>query len=360
MLFFCLVLSVPAFGQSRFEDYWTIDEFFRKKPAQKQITAAFEKRVQKSGNVDVPLPDRTLRISVVYPGVQASDYWTRSVRAFEARLKELGVKYTLMPYFTRPSKDVGMQRSYLAKALNSKADYLVFTLNAERHKGLIQKFMAAGPTKVFLQNITTPLKAFGNRQPFQYVGFDHIAGTRLLAERYLTETGGEATYAMLYGPEGYVSAMRGDSFYLFMDEHPKMKRAAAYYVGFDREKARAAALELLTAYPDLDFIYSASTDIALGVVDALKETGKLGQVLTNGWGGGAAELAALEAGELPFTVMRMNDDNGVAMAEAVFLDQTGRRAAVPLVYSGELVLVDQKSGSKRLMELKERAFRYSK
>lgn len=47
----------------------------------------------------------------------------------------------------------------------------------------------------------------------------------------------------------------------------------------------------------LDFIYACSTDIAFGVVDALRDLGKE-QVVVNGWGGGDAELEALKAGEL--------------------------------------------------------------
>ncbi|MBL6432237.1 MAG: hypothetical protein HPM95_18600 [Alphaproteobacteria bacterium] len=35
----------------------------------------------------------------------------------------------------------------------------------------------------------------------------------------------------------------------------------------------------------MDFIYSCSTDIALGVIDAIETLGLQGQVHTNGWGG---------------------------------------------------------------------------
>ena len=42
--------------------------------------------------------------------------------------------------------------------------------------------------------------------------------------------------------------------------------------------------------------------------------------LINGWGGGSAELEAIERGDLDVTVMRMNDDTGIAMAEAIKWD----------------------------------------
>ncbi len=134
----------------------------------------------------------------------------------------------------------------------------------------------------------------------------------------------------------------------------------SYFVGFDRAKARLAALEVLTAHPQLKFIFSASTDIALGVIDAIKEKGLQGRVITNGWGGGSAELEAIEAGDLSFTVMRMNDDNGVAMADAIALAQNAREKEVPVIYSGDIVLVESSMSSKEIEALKTRAFRYSK
>lgn len=65
-------------------------------------------------------------------------------------------------------------------------------------------------------------------------------------------------------------------------------------------------------------------------------------------------------GEMDVTVMRMNDDNGVAMAEAIRLDLQGNVAMVPTIYSGSFSIVDQSIGNTKLDELKKnRAFRYS-
>ena len=58
--------------------------------------------------------------------------------------------------------------------------------------------------------------------------------------------------------------------------------------------------------------------------------------------------------------MRMNDDNGVAMAEAIHLDLAGRAAEVPTVYSGDMMVVDGDTTPQELERLKARAFRYSK
>lgn len=55
--------------------------------------------------------------------------------------------------------------------------------------------------------------------------------------------------------------------------------------------------------------------------------------------------------------MRMNDDTGVAMAEAIKMDLEDK--PVPTVYSGDFEIVTSQDSEERIQELKLRAFRYS-
>ncbi|MFC6672267.1 hypothetical protein [Marinobacterium aestuariivivens] len=82
-------------------------------------------------------------------------------------------------------------------------------------------------------------------------------------------------------------------------------------------------------------------------------------MIINGWGGGDAELEALARGELDLTVMRMNDDNGVAMAEAIRADLEQHGDRVPQVFSGDMVLLTRNTPAAELEALRARAFRYS-
>ena len=70
-------------------------------------------------------------------------------------------------------------------------------------------------------------------------------------------------------------------------------------------------------------------------------------------------MEAIQNNQMDFTVMRMNDDNGVSMAEAIKLDIQNRTNAVPLIYSGDFKLVKKGIGSEELNIMKKRAFRYS-
>ena len=358
--------TIPAARAGHYlTDYWSIDAFLREHPGQSRLMHDFSAIVAGEA-VAVPEKIRTrtknnpLRIAIVYPGLQASDYWRRSVASFTARLDELGIAHSIQSTFTRPGKDIEKQTRAIAKALQKNPDYLIFTLDARQHQYLIGQIIRQGKTKLILQNITTPLRALKDRQPFLYVGFDHAIGARLLAQEYIHRTGGKARFALLYGTRGYVSTVRGGAFLEALASRPGMRMVSAYYVDFNREKARRAALEIVSETPDIDFIYAASTDIALGVIDALRETGMLGRIMVNGWGGGSDELAALKAGELDFTVMRMNDDNGVAMAEAIRLDLLDKGGRVPQIYSGTFELIRKDTPPEHISDYVQYAFRYSR
>lgn len=335
--------------------YWGYDEYLAKYPEEREVTDSLKIIVKKD---PVPLAikqEKPVKISFVYPGEQASDYWKRNLIAFESRLKALNINYELTPVSTRINVDSKQQSRSLYNAIEQKSDYLIFTLNSTRHRKFIEHVIQSPDTKIILQNITTPVKSWRDSQPFLYVGFDHVIGTKLLAKYFQDKFPEGAKYAMLYYSYGYLSTARGDVFVQSMDNN-KYTLASSFYTESTEESAFNATKSIVNNNSDIDFIYASSTDIALGAVSALKANLK-DKPIVNGWGGGSLELAAIESGELDATVMRMNDDTGIAMAEAIKLDLEGRE--VPTVFSGNFEVVTSETLPEDLQRLKERAFRYS-
>ncbi|WP_419797966.1 MAG: substrate-binding domain-containing protein [Terasakiella sp.] len=354
LLFFSGDLSAQTEGTG----YWTYKEYMSLHPEQRQKAATFSAMVRAAAVPVQGLKER-VKIAVVYPGKQVSDYWWRSVSSLEARLREHNLPYEIYPNFTEPGVDVRLQEKHIAQALETDPDYLVFTLDAFRHRSIIERIMTRGRPKLILQNITTPVRAWGDQQPFLYVGFDHALGSSLLSEKFVKMFPPQTEYAMFYGTQGYVSAMRGGTFQVESEARSAAKVVDSFYLGFNREKSRLAALKTLQKHKTLPYIFACSTDIALGIIDAAKEIGRLDDLVVNGWGGGDAELQAILKGEMDFTVMRMNDDNGVAMADAIALDQNGKSNLVPVIYSGDMILIEKGVDAYYLKELRNRAFRYS-
>ncbi len=342
--------------------YFLLDEFLALDEDENIRYENFRQMVQAPGEpVETGKQERQVRIAMVYPGAEKSDYWTRSVSSFSARMEELNIENEVLEFFSRPgSVDSEIQEAQINEALQEDPDYLVFTLAVSRHKELIERIITIGRPKLILQNITTPLKEWMGNQPFLYVGFSHKLGTeKTLVPEFLRRVGTEGSYAMLYFARGFVSEQRGDTFIRYMEEHTNLKLKTAFYTDGQYDKARDATNNILDEYPDVDFIYACSTNIALAAVEVLEERGVKDKILVNGWGGGSSELESIVDGHLDFTVMRMNDDNGIAMAEAIKLDIIGEDHKIPTVYSGDFVLVNQDTSLSELEDLKKRAFRYS-
>jgi autoinducer 2-binding protein LuxP len=357
-----LLLSIFLFSCGNLwanNNFWLVEEYQKQTKGEKERFIAFNKLVHSPAK-KIPSAQKTpVKIMMIYPGDQVSDYWRRSKLSFEKRMKELGIKYVLIDYFTKPAA-LKQQARQLSKAIKNDTDYLIFTLDIKKHSTFIRQILNRRKPKLILQNITTPVKQWKENRPFLYVGFDHVIGSQMLADYYLEKNGIKGKYAVLFGTNGYVSAMRGDEFIRYVNRRSSLKMVDAYYTNFSKDKAIVATKELIRNHPDLNFIYACSTDIALGVIEVLKEKGLMGKIMTNGWGGGSSELQAITQNELDVTVMRMNDDNGVAMAEAIKLDLLQKQNEIPHVYSGDFKLVEKGIKNKQLNILKKRAFRYTK
>lgn len=339
--------------------YFTFEEVVKLHPEQSAVVKNFKTVVDAKGKAIAANVQKTpVRIAFIYPGDQVSDYWKRSVLSFTKRMDEIGLRYEIQNYFSQ-SGDIRLQEGQLREALANDPDYLVYTLDVNRHKRLVEQLISKRHPKIILQNVTTPLKEWHGKPPFLYVGFDHVTGTRLLAERIESrlDKSEKGSYAVLFYSQGYVSEMRGETFIRLMAKK-QWKLKDSYYTDGKREKAKLATLEILSD-PKVKLIYACSTDVAFGALDALRETGKLGSVIINGWGGGSDELQAVLEGTLDLTVMRINDDNGVAMAEAIRLDLEGEKSQVPIVFSGDFAVVEKGITEEKLQALRERSFRYS-
>lgn len=346
-------------GAEGLDEYWSLSQYQADHPEQSQATQTLKRLVRNAPQPAQLRQKRPVRIALISPGGQLSDYWQRNRQALERRLTLLGLDYQLLRYDQAPEQDERQQTQQLVAALATDPDYLIYTLDSQFQHKYIARLLSRDRPKVILQNITTPLKRWEERPPLLYVGFDHQQGSQLLADFYRRQAAGRGhfEYAMLYRSPGYVSTARGDTFIEQMRQQANSQLRLAFYTRSDRASARQAALSALEQYPDLDLLFACATDTALGALDAVKEQGLLGRVQVNGWGGGAQELAALARGELSATVMRINDDTGVAIAEALQRDLQG--LPLPRVFAGDLVLVTPDTPKTVLRGLQERAFRYS-
>ena len=334
--------------------------FFSSTLFSKNLSEDFNLLVQQKGQlVNEKFANKKVTISFATPLKQVSDYWRKSIDSFKKRMNEIGIDYTVNEFSTKTDENRKLRES-IRLALKTNPDYLVVTPNDPDDEKIITRLLAKHNVKVIIQNTTIPNENWEYNPPLIYVGFDHKIGTKKIASEYIKRFKDKKNvkYAVLYFIKGsQVSKLRGDYFNEVIRENTNFNLVAEFYTGGNRDRAKNSTLQILKKHSDIDFIYACSTDIAFGALDALKEKGLYDKIIINGWGGGSGELESIIEKELDFTVMRINDDNGVAMAEAIKLDLESK--PIPKIFSGKMVIVNQKIDVNSLNNLKKKAFRYS-
>ncbi len=346
---FCKYYSVPLFNFVLFFAVLFNSALAMQTPDNQFLSLVNSPAVK--ANVSVQQP---IKIAVVYPGLQQSDYWKRSLSALSGRLDELRIPYELIVRFSKPHSQEDLQETQILDVLSHEPDYLVYTINSQRQKTVVETLLQNKKPKVIIQNLTRPIQEWRNVQPLIYIGFDHAEGARILASYYKEHFPQGTEYGILFWDEGVVSDQRGLTFEREVGNYHSLK--ASYFTEASREKAKIATQSMLQAHPDIKYIYACATDVALGALDALSELQRK-DVSINGWGGGKAEIDALRMGDLDVVLMRMNDQNGIAMAEAIKLDLEERKA--PLVFAGGFKILTQRMSAEEINQLIEQAFVYS-
>lgn len=109
--------------------------------------------------------------------------------------------------------------------------------------------------------------------------------------------------AVIEGQAGvYAAKQRTLGFKTTLAKNPALKIVASVPADWDRQKAFSTARDLLRRYPDLTAFYCNNDTMALGVVEAVKASGRLGKTLVFGTDGINAAYDSIKKGELTGTV----------------------------------------------------------
>lgn len=323
-----------------------------------EILADMQAIVAAPGTPMADAPTDPVRIAVIYPSQDVSDFWLRSYLAMEARLNEIGLPFEAVQYASNMN-DFLLQSTYAEQVAREDFDYVVFgPSELEAQQDDIKHLMDAGK-QVIVLNFDTPLQLWGDNQPLMYTTFSHLFGAMNICDWVVENLGTEGTYAMIRGAPGGVDDQRSGGFQSCMEEKSDWVMAYEHYGDFQRELGFNGAQLITQAYPEVTLLHNANTAMAMGAVSAVQAAGLGDKVNVTAWGGTGDELEALRLGELIATPMRMSDDVGVAMAEAIRADVEGRADEIPLVFLGRIDILSSESGPELVDAFEKEAFRYT-
>lgn len=347
--------EIPAAAQER--GFFLLPELHEMKEGERERMDAFMARVRAPGEKSGTEFDQPLRIAIMFPSLETSDAWARLNISMRERLQEIGVPAEITEFMIRPDEHE-RQANQIEQVLAGSFDYVVIGPSEYQvQKNNIGRLAEAMPTLVM--NVVNPFVDFLGtaRQPLTHVGFDHTVGAEALCHWVIEETGGEGTFALLRYIPGLIDSQRSDHFADCVRENSNMELVAEFEANGDRELAFTGTNAILSRHPDITMLHSGSTALALGALAAARERGVLDEVIINGWGGGADELASIKEGGLKVTAFRVNDDWGVAVAEAIRAHAEGEE--VPVVLAATIKPIDYRMSAEEIEAETEYAFRYS-
>ena len=347
--------DVPASAKER--GYFLLPELHDMVPTERTAMDAFMERVRADAVPSTHAYAKPLKIALMFPSLETSDAWARLNISVRMRLEELGVPYEVVEFMIKPDEH-DRQGAQVEQILAGDFDYAVIGPSEYQvQKSNIARLSEALPTLVM--NVVNPfVDTYGTaKQPITHVGFDHTIGAEALCRWLFAETGGEGKFALVRYIPGLIDSQRSDHFAKCVTDNSNMKQVDQFEANGDRELAFSGANALLSRHPDLKMLHAGNTAVALGVLAAATERGVLDDVIINGWGGGADELKSIKEGGLKVTAFRVNDDWGVAVAEAIRAHAEGQ--PVPVVLAATIKPLDYKMTADQIDAETKYAFRYS-
>jgi ribose transport system substrate-binding protein len=136
------------------------------------------------------------------------------------------------------------------------------------------------------------------------VGAWHLEGAELAAEWIAQKIGQTGEVAVVQGlPKNDAARIRTEGFSNYIkNKYPNIKIVGTQNADWDRTKAKEVADIWLRQFPNLKAIYANNDTMAMGVLEAVRGAGKMGNVLVVGCDGTSEALASIKAGELSATV----------------------------------------------------------
>jgi ribose transport system substrate-binding protein len=140
-----------------------------------------------------------------------------------------------------------------------------------------------------------------------FVATDNTEGGRLAARRLGELLEGEGKVLMMRYQEGSASTMRREEGFLEVMERdfPNIELVSTnQYGGATTETAYTKGESLLVSYPELDGIFTPNESTTFGMLRALRDADRSGDVKLVGFDSSEALAAALEAGDLHGLVLQ--------------------------------------------------------
>lgn len=229
-------------------------------------------------------------VAVVSKGFQ-HQFWQAVKQGADQAAEEFGVKVT----FEGPESEaqVDKQIEMLRAAIDKKPDAIGFAaLDSKAATSLLEEADGNGvPIIAFDSGVDSDI-------PLGTASTDNKAASALAADKMAEAIGEEGKIALIVHDQTSVTGVdRRDGFKEQIEsQYPNIEIVDIQYGGGDHLKSTDLAKAILSAHPDLKGIFGSNEGSAIGIVNAVRELNKDGDLVIVGFDSGKAQIDAIKEG----------------------------------------------------------------
>ncbi len=262
---------------------------------------------------------QSIYIPLISKGFQ-HQFWQAVKLGAEQAAKELNVKIT----FEGPESEamVDKQIDMLAAAIAKKPAAIGFAaLDSKAAIPLLKQAQAAKiPVIGFDSGVDSDI-------PLATASTDNIKAAALAADKMAALIGGKGEVAVVVHDQTSITGItRRDGFVNQMKaKYPNIKIVSVQYGGGDHLKSTDITKAIIQANPNLKGIFGGNEGSAIGVLNGVKEMGKIGKIVVIGYDSGAQQIAAIKSGEMAGAITQNPVGIGYETVKAALMAVQGKK-----------------------------------
>lgn len=246
----------------------------------------------------VPVSEEGVTLGAVAKSFE-NEYWRTLKTGYEEieqKIKDLGYDITIDVKSPQGEDDEQGQLSIVSDMINKSYDGLLLSPISDAN--LVPGVESALDADIPVVNVNDGIIA--NAPVF--VGPKADQNGELAAEWIAEQLGGEGEVAIVIGmPKAFAARQRTSGFENYVEANaPGIEIVAKQNANWDRSEAKDLADTWIKQYPDLQAIFCNNDTMAMGVVEAVKASGK--DILVVGVDGTGEAYESIRAGELSATI----------------------------------------------------------
>jgi ribose transport system substrate-binding protein len=261
-------------------------------------------------------------VAVISKGFQ-HQFWQAVESGTEKAAEEFGVTVT----FEGPETEamVDKQVEMVQAALDKNPDALCLAaLDAQALLPLLERAQEEGiPVVGFDSGVDSDI-------PVATAATDNLAAAALAADKMAELIGGEGQVAVIVHDQTSRTGIdRRDGFVNQMAaEYPNIEIVDIQYGGGDQLKSTDLAKAILQAHPDVQGFFGANEGSIIGVMNAVSEMGKEGEIVVIGYDSGKQQTDAIRSGVVAGSITQDPIGIGYKCVEAAVMAMNGEEVPV--------------------------------